>query len=109
MTRADYHGAMLRVTKSKSASYVGHKGIVLKETKNTFKIVTEKNQFKSEVLHTRFFCFLNTTFFSAIPKANSEFVIEIDKYAIVLYGNNICHKPAARSSRKFKQQPSIAI
>ncbi|ELT93186.1 hypothetical protein CAPTEDRAFT_156834 [Capitella teleta] len=91
MTRADFHGAVISVNKSRSSCLVGLKGIVLQETKNTFKIITEKDLIRT------------------IPKPHSEFCINVEDYVVVVYGNNICHKPPVRTTRKFKQQASIDI
>ncbi|EGG13694.1 RNase P protein subunit [Cavenderia fasciculata] len=41
--RADLHGAIILVVKSKCPSYIGQCGIVLQETENVFKIVTKDN------------------------------------------------------------------
>jgi len=46
--RADYHGAFLKVTRSKCASLVGKSGIVLMDTKNTFKMLGEDNILRSK-------------------------------------------------------------
>ena len=46
--RADYHGSLLTVLRSRCASFVGVTGIVLLETRGTFQIITDKNAVKSE-------------------------------------------------------------
>ena len=68
MTRADYHGSLLKgkwvwsfqwvclcmlpvnapVARSKCPSYVGLKGIVLQETLNTFKLISSDNKLRSK-------------------------------------------------------------
>ena len=41
--RADFHGALVKVTRSNVASQVGTEGFVVMETKNTFQILTKEN------------------------------------------------------------------
>lgn len=45
---ADFHGAKLMVVRSKCVSLVGLKGVVVRDTKFTFQIITEKNELKSK-------------------------------------------------------------
>ena len=47
LASADYHGAKLMVVRSKCVSTVSLKGIVVRDTKFTFRIITEKNEKKS--------------------------------------------------------------
>ena len=46
IAKADYHGCLLMVTRSKCPSYIGAKGIVVLETKNTFQIICEDDKLK---------------------------------------------------------------
>ena len=45
---ADYHGALLEVVRSRCVSRVGVKGIVVRDTKFTFELVTQRNELKGE-------------------------------------------------------------
>ena len=47
LASADYHGAMVEVVRSRCASRVGMQGIVVKDTKFSFEIVTKKNVVKT--------------------------------------------------------------
>ena len=47
LVSADYHGSLLEVVRSRCASRVGLKGIVIKDTKFTFEIVTKKDVLKT--------------------------------------------------------------
>ena len=40
---ADFHGALVTVVKSTNGSLKGKSGIIIAETRNTFKIATPKN------------------------------------------------------------------
>lgn len=48
LASADFHGAEIEVVRSRCAGRVGTKGIVVRDTKFTFVIVTEKDVVKSE-------------------------------------------------------------
>jgi ribonuclease P protein subunit POP4 len=47
LTSADNHGALVEVVRSRCVSRVGVKGIVVRDTKSTFEIITERNELKS--------------------------------------------------------------
>lgn len=44
---ADYHGADIRVIRSRCVGMVGLAGIVVRDTKFTFQVITKKNELKS--------------------------------------------------------------
>ena len=44
---ADFHGAEMEVVRARCVGRVGLKGIVVKDTKFTFEIITRKNELKS--------------------------------------------------------------
>jgi ribonuclease P protein subunit POP4 len=46
LASADYHGALVEVVRSRCGSRVGLQGIVVKDTKFTFEIVTKKDEVK---------------------------------------------------------------
>ena len=48
LVSADYHGAEIEVVRSRCSGRVGIKGIVVRDTKFTFDVVTEKDEVKSE-------------------------------------------------------------
>lgn len=91
-SRCDWHGAIINVVKSCTPGLVGLKGIVLQETTNTFKIITEENKYKT------------------LPKRNTVFaVVTGSDYVATIFGNHILFKSAERSSRKFKAKQTIDI
>ena len=51
LATADYHGADMSVVRSKCASLVNLRGLVVKDTKFTFQIITEKDLLKSKILN----------------------------------------------------------
>ncbi|XP_023944000.2 ribonuclease P protein subunit p29 [Bicyclus anynana] len=82
--KADFHGSMMQVVRSKCPSYVGKKGICIMDTKNTFKIVSIDN--------------LVTT----IPKKDSVFELYVKDIKICVFGKHLCVRPAERSTKKVK-------
>jgi len=82
--KADYHGAFFKVTKSKCSTYVGSSGIVAKETKNMFYLVTKDDKL------------------IGIPKYNSLFEFQVEGYVFEIFGSNFRFRPGERSARKFK-------
>ena len=89
--KADYHGALLTITQSKCSTNIGISGIVVKDAKNTFQLITKKNELK------------------LIPKAHTNFRITIDGVNLVLFGNQLRTRPADRISKKLKNHHSIAL
>ena len=47
LASADYHGALLKVVRSRCAGMVGLEGIVVRDTKFTFQMITKKSDLKS--------------------------------------------------------------
>ncbi|XP_023226033.1 ribonuclease P protein subunit p29-like isoform X1 [Centruroides sculpturatus] len=86
LQKADYHGCYLVVAASKCSPYVGCKGIVIMETKNTFRIVTPKNIVKT------------------IPKNNTTFAFELKGKIFKIYGSHFRHLPGERCRAKFKSK-----
>ena len=52
LASADYHGAEITVVRSRCMGMVGLAGIVVRDTKFTFQIITKKNELKSKVERT---------------------------------------------------------
>lgn len=79
LVSADYHGAEVEVVRSRCTSRVGVKGIVVRDTKFTFVVVTERDEVKSE------FCWLC---FSWIDTFFSNGLLRYSKgtYYLPLYG-----------------------
>nr|SVE73274.1 EOG090X0GV5 [Ceriodaphnia reticulata] len=91
IAKADYHGCLLMVTRSKCPSYIGAIGIVVLETKNTFQIICEDDQLR------------------IIPKRDSVFTFNISRWSFTLFGNHMNIRPSERASRKFKSRPTIDL
>ena len=68
LAKADYTGCLLMVTKSKCPSYIGVKGIVIMETKNTLKIICADDKIRSMIMKS------NTYFIILIQILISSFI-----------------------------------
>ncbi|XP_056668223.1 ribonuclease P protein subunit p29 isoform X1 [Monodelphis domestica] len=91
LLKADLHGAIITVTKSKCPSYVGITGILLQEMKHVFKIITKDDKLK------------------VIPKLNCVFTVEIDGFISYIYGSKFQLRSSERSAKKFKAKGTIDL
>ncbi|KAJ9588905.1 hypothetical protein L9F63_017783 [Diploptera punctata] len=84
LSKADFHGALMKVVRSKCSSLVGQSGIVIFDTRNTFKIISKDN-----IVRT-------------IPKQSSVFAVSVDNYTFTIFGKYFCIKPPERSVKKIR-------
>ncbi|KAH1181321.1 ribonuclease P protein subunit p29 [Mauremys mutica] len=91
LLKADLHGAIVTVTKSKCPSYVGITGIILQEMKHIFKIITKEDKLK------------------VIPKLNNVFSLEVDGFISHIYGSKFQLRASERSAKKFKTKGTIDL
>ena len=74
LASADYHGAEVTVVRSRCVGMVGLAGIVVKDTKFTFQIITEKNELKSKTQQSATNCLrLSVLTVLAVPKRYTIF------------------------------------
>ncbi|XP_051755103.1 ribonuclease P protein subunit p29 isoform X2 [Ctenopharyngodon idella] len=91
LLKADFHGAILTVVRSKCPSYVGLTGILVQEMKHIFKIITKEDKLK------------------VIPKRNSVFSVEIGDFVTHIYGSTFELRSSERSAKKFKVKGTIDL
>ncbi|KAK3811763.1 MAG: processing of precursor 4, ribonuclease P/MRP subunit [Benniella sp.] len=91
LLKADFHGAIITVVRSKCPTYVGASGIVAQETENVFKIITPSNALQ------------------VIPKANNVFTVQIRQSVFTVHGNHFRYRASQRSTKKFKPKPTIDL
>ncbi|XP_058808403.1 ribonuclease P protein subunit p29 [Phymastichus coffea] len=85
LIKADFHGAIVTIVQSKCPSTVGIRGIIIQDTKNTFRILSE-----DDVIRT-------------IAKESCVFRIHLENSInIEIFGKELCIRPAERSVKKFK-------
>ncbi|CAK6436554.1 unnamed protein product [Pipistrellus nathusii] len=91
LLKADLHGAIVSVTKSKCPSYVGVTGILLQETKHVFKVLTEGDRLK------------------VIPKLGCVFSVETDGFVSYIHGSKFQLRSSERSAKKFKAKGTMDL
>ncbi|XP_029353604.1 ribonuclease P protein subunit p29 [Echeneis naucrates] len=91
LLKADFHGAIITVVRSKCPSYVGMTGILVQEFKHIFKIITKEDKMK------------------VIPKRGSVFSVEINGFVSHIYGSRFEQRASERSAKKFKMRGSIDL
>ncbi|XP_014670531.1 PREDICTED: ribonuclease P protein subunit p29-like [Priapulus caudatus] len=91
LLKADYHGCVLTVARSRCPSLVGVAGIVLQETRCTWRLVTREDRLVT------------------VPKATCVFTFELEGHVVTLYGKHFVHRPADRCSKKFKSKATIDL
>ncbi|XP_069724710.1 ribonuclease P protein subunit p29 [Phaenicophaeus curvirostris] len=91
LLKADLHGAIVTVAKSKCPSYIGITGIILQEFKHVFKIITKEDKLK------------------VVPKLNNVFSLEIDGFVSYIYGSKFQLRASERSAKKFKLKGTIDL
>ncbi|XP_070688838.1 ribonuclease P protein subunit p29 isoform X2 [Pempheris klunzingeri] len=91
LLKADFHGAIITVVRSKCPSYVGATGILVQEFKHVFKIITKEDKLK------------------VIPKRNSVFAVEINGFISHIYGSKFEQRASERSAKKFKVRGTIDL
>ncbi|KAL1996852.1 hypothetical protein VTN49DRAFT_7717 [Thermomyces lanuginosus] len=100
LVSADFHGAEIEVVRSRCGGRVGVKGIVVKDTKFTFVIVTENDVVKTIPKEQTVFRFTVPTSSQGDdgqgqPQDSKELVFE-------LHGSQFQNRPVDRANKKFK-------
>ncbi|CAK4029611.1 RNase P MRP, p29 subunit [Lecanosticta acicola] len=99
LASADYHGAKMEVVRSRCGSRVGLKGIVVKDTKFTFEIVTVKDELKIVPKE-------HTIFRFEVPFENDGggdgSGVERRPLVFEILGSQFELRPADRANKKFK-------
>ncbi|KAL2830788.1 hypothetical protein BDW59DRAFT_14249 [Aspergillus cavernicola] len=105
LVSADFHGAEVEVVRSRCSGRVGLKGIVIRDTKFTFVVVTEKDEVKNIPKE-------QTVFRFCVPLPGSKDTTEIKDHAdgneeskkliFELHGSQFENRPVDRANKKFK-------
>ena len=112
LTSADYHGAELQVVRSNCTGRVGLRGIVLKDTKFTFEIVTCDNEIKTiPKKHTVFRFEVPRVDLGSLPEIPDDGAIipgipaQVDDpnpFVFELHGTHFELRAVDRATKKFK-------
>lgn len=100
LASADFHGAKIEVVRCACVGRVGTRGIVVRDTKFTFVIVTEKDEVRT--LPKR-----GTVFRYEVPLPDGKGEVPDEKglgrsLIFELQGNQFETRPSDRASKKFK-------
>ncbi|KAL8782655.1 MAG: hypothetical protein Q9213_005194 [Squamulea squamosa] len=111
LVSADFHGAKLTVVRSKCVSTVGLQGIVVRDTKFTFQVITEKNELKTIPKNHTIFRFQIPQPDTIVATHDSETIKDISeeesgRNALIfeLHGSSFEHRAIDRATKKFKQR-----
>ncbi|KAI9763032.1 MAG: hypothetical protein M4579_000095 [Chaenotheca gracillima] len=107
MCSADFHGAKLEVVRARCVSRVGVKGIVVKDTKFTFEVITAKNELKIIPKEHAIFRFEVPFPTNSDPPAAPEgddAAAQRSKMIFELHGSQFELRATDRANKKFKQR-----
>lgn len=99
LASADFHGAGVEVVRSGCVSRVGIKGIVIKDSKFAFEIITRKNRLKLVPKEGTVFRFEVPV---PVSKATGDGSEEQSSMIFEIHGEQFQFRSADRSSRKFR-------
>ena len=92
---ADYHGAEIEVVRSRCVGRVGLKGIVLKDTKFTFEVVTAEDKVKIAPKE-------GTVFRFEVPFEQAQHEAGKKPLVFEIYGNQFKIRAPDRANKKFR-------
>lgn len=84
ISKMEFQGSKIHVVSSKCPTMVNHSGIILLETRETFKIISKDNQIRM------------------LPKRDSVFLLKIGNLTVKIFGKHLTIRPAERSIKKIK-------
>ncbi|KAF8063538.1 Rof/RNase P-like protein [Lyophyllum atratum] len=122
LVKADFHGSIMTVRQSKNPCLVGISGIVIHETENAFKIVTQRDKMKLIPKENSIFAFA-VPLYSTLPpsykqdqplplpdpKASKTTALQAPHIEFELHGNQFRFRSADRAGRKFKHKETIEL
>ncbi|KAI0134921.1 RNase P/MRP, p29 subunit [Daldinia grandis] len=99
LSAAEFHGAKVEVSRSSCPSRVGIQGIVIKDARFVFEIITAKNQIKTVPKE-------GTMFRISVPPVQQENVIVSPEnrrpFIFEIHGDQFQYRSADRANKKFK-------
>ncbi|CAG9539033.1 unnamed protein product [Cercopithifilaria johnstoni] len=87
--KADYHGCLLMVAEAANPSQVGICGIVTRETRQTFMLITKQDRLLT------------------IPKQDTIFQFALEGKIYILFGNAFRFQPSLRAKKILRSRSSI--
>ncbi|KAL2113193.1 hypothetical protein VUR80DRAFT_5100 [Thermomyces stellatus] len=105
LTSADFHGAEVEVSRSGCVSRVGVKGIVIKDTRFVFELITQKNKIKTipkEGTMFRVVVPIEKKAETGMEGSQTGTCAETEDFVFEIRGDQFLYRAADRASRKFK-------
>ncbi|KAF7596360.1 hypothetical protein BBP40_002104 [Aspergillus hancockii] len=105
LVSADFHGAQIEVVRSRCAGRVGVKGIVVRDTKFTFVVVTEGDEVKTLPKEQTIFRFRVPLPVPAPGKEDMDLTEDANmkrELTFELHGSQFQNRPVDRANKKFK-------
>ncbi|KAL8710360.1 MAG: hypothetical protein Q9225_007308 [Loekoesia sp. 1 TL-2023] len=113
---ADFHGAKLTVVRSKCVSLVGLEGIVVRDTKFTFQIITKRSELKTIPKNHTIFRFqipqpdAVADTLDLKPDTNiSDDYMGANALVFEIHGCSFEHRATDRATKKFKQRNMAGV
>lgn len=110
LASADFHGALVEIVRSRCVSRVGVRGIVVKDTKFTFEIITNENEVKIVPKEHTIFKFEVPLQYEQLDNLDDEEaqVEDVERKNLVfeLHGSQFESRPVDRATKKFKMHLS---
>ncbi|KAK5140578.1 hypothetical protein LTR04_002933 [Oleoguttula sp. CCFEE 6159] len=97
---ADFHGAEVEVVRSRCVSRVGLKGIVVKDTKFTFEVITKSDELKTVPKEHTVFRF-EIPLIAKMPEGEQEGE-KLKSLVFELHGSQFENRAPDRANKKFK-------
>ncbi|XP_014605117.1 PREDICTED: ribonuclease P protein subunit p29 [Polistes canadensis] len=91
LIKADFHGAKIAVVKSKCPSLIGINGIIVQDTKNTFRVCCT-----DDIIRT-------------LPKESIVINLYLHKLTLQIYGKQLSVRPIERTVKKFKNAYTLTL
>lgn len=102
LASADFHGAELEVVRSVCVSRVGIKGIVIKDSKFAFEVITRKNKLKLVPKEGTVFRFEVPPQAKGGQEQDASKKDQLGSMVVELHGEQFQFRSADRASKKFR-------
>lgn len=103
LTSADYHGALLEVVRSQCPSRVGLHGIVVKDNKFTFEMITKDDKLKLVPKEQTIFRF-------EVPYVDTQALVEQRRSLVFeIHGDHFRNRAPERATRKFRMHHNAKL
>ncbi|KAG5204007.1 Ribonuclease P protein subunit [Trichophyton interdigitale] len=100
LASADFHGAEIQVVRSRCVSRVGLRGIVVRDTKFAFVLITDKNEVKTVPKEHTIFRFEIPH--PSDPDTEARTGFEAKNLVFEIHGNQFENRAPERANKKFK-------